>query len=220
MIYHQHAYALALAALLTPRTRWLDLGAGTRLHGGWQSPTAAELARIARPIGCDLLPRHLRQHPHLAAAVTATGQALPFADQSLDLVTANMTIEHLPDPLAVLQEVRRVLKPGGRFLCVTPNRRHPAVALLATLFRPGLRRLVARILEPRRDPAHIFPTFYRANTRGRLQDLCWTAGLEGEVTVFRSTPTGGWLARTVLRLACWPPAEWFGSNLLGLVIRR
>ena len=41
---------------------------------------------------------------------------MPFADNSFDCVTCGWVIEHLPDPAPGLDEVRRILKPGGSTL--------------------------------------------------------------------------------------------------------
>ena len=43
------------------------------------------------------------------------GQSLPFADDTYDAVLSTWTLCTIPDPVAALQEVRRVLKPGGTF---------------------------------------------------------------------------------------------------------
>jgi SAM-dependent methyltransferase len=51
-------------------------------------------------------------------------QALPFGDASLDGVIANHMLYHVPDISRALSEVRRVLKPGGRFYAATNGRRH------------------------------------------------------------------------------------------------
>jgi len=46
----------------------------------------------------------------------AEGREIPLADQSLDAVFANMYLHHAPDPLAAIQEMARLLKPGGRLI--------------------------------------------------------------------------------------------------------
>ena len=47
---------------------------------------------------------------------------LPFADDSFDCVVSFQVIEHIKRDRAFVEEVRRVLKPGGRFIVSTPNR--------------------------------------------------------------------------------------------------
>ena len=55
--------------------------------------------------------------PHLRQADV---MALPYDDQSFDVVMAAHVLEHLPDPQRALAEMIRVLKPGGMvFFCVT-----------------------------------------------------------------------------------------------------
>jgi len=46
---------------------------------------------------------------------------LPFADDEFDAVLSLETFEHLMNPYYALQEIRRVLLPGGRFVCSVPN---------------------------------------------------------------------------------------------------
>jgi SAM-dependent methyltransferase len=50
------------------------------------------------------------------------GGVLPYGDAEFDVVTAFDVLEHVPDTAGFLSEIRRVLKPGGRFLFQTPNR--------------------------------------------------------------------------------------------------
>lgn len=44
-----------------------------------------------------------------------------FADEHFDAITINHVIEHVRDPIVLLKECRRVLKPGGKLVAVTPN---------------------------------------------------------------------------------------------------
>jgi ubiquinone/menaquinone biosynthesis C-methylase UbiE len=48
-----------------------------------------------------------------ASFLCADGSALPFADESIDIVVFNHIYEHVVDPDAVLSEIRRVLRPDG-----------------------------------------------------------------------------------------------------------
>jgi ubiquinone/menaquinone biosynthesis C-methylase UbiE len=52
-------------------------------------------------------------------------EALAFPDQSFDLALANEALEHVPDDRAALAEMRRVLRPGGRLLVLSPTRLYP-----------------------------------------------------------------------------------------------
>ena len=66
----------------------------------------------------------------------ATGDALPFADASFDLVTCQTVLMHVPDPVAVLAEMRRVVRPGGLVVASEPN--NLANALVESLAAPRL----------------------------------------------------------------------------------
>jgi SAM-dependent methyltransferase len=50
------------------------------------------------------------------------GEILPIADETAELVILQEVIEHLPNQLFALQEICRVLKPGGELFLTTPNK--------------------------------------------------------------------------------------------------
>lgn len=54
----------------------------------------------------------------------ADAQALPFSNESFDTVIANHMLYHVPDLARALSEIRRVLKPHGRFYASTIGREH------------------------------------------------------------------------------------------------
>ena len=222
--FHQNRYARELDRAVLPGCRWLDIGAGGRVHGGWLRPSQGDLAARAGCLcGCDLAPRQLAANPHLRVRVVAHGGALPFPDGSFDVVTANMVVEHLPDPVRVFAEVGRVLRAGGKFVFVTPNRRHPLVWLVSVLVSAPRRRLLARWADGR-PLERIFPTFYRANTRRDIRLLAAAADLRvGQVTVFPSYPMlrRPWpltlLEAAWIRTLRWRPLDELGSNLVGVL---
>jgi SAM-dependent methyltransferase len=52
----------------------------------------------------------------------AERDAFPYADECFDTVVCGELIEHLPgDPMHLMSEVNRILKPGGHLLITTPN---------------------------------------------------------------------------------------------------
>ena len=63
---------------------------------------------------------------------------LPFADDAFDLIESMDVIEHVPDPMAYLADLRRVLAPGGAILLVTPNRLWPVEQHLGIVGPPWL----------------------------------------------------------------------------------
>jgi len=85
-------------------------------------------ARAKRATGVDLSPQavaHARQaYASLANVefVEASCTKMPFADASFDLVVSFETLEHIEAQRQFLDEVARVLRPGGVFLLSCPNK--------------------------------------------------------------------------------------------------
>src|SRR5207248_700328 len=65
--------------------------------------------------------------------------------ETFDVITMLDIIEHLPDPLRVLQAAHRALKPGGELVVYTPNHRAAVVGLAKTLHAMGIRSPVREI---------------------------------------------------------------------------
>ncbi len=64
--------------------------------------------------------RHAKNKLHIPA-IASTLEAAKLPDASVDVVIMLHVIEHLPDPMATLREIHRVLKPQGRLVLETPR---------------------------------------------------------------------------------------------------
>jgi SAM-dependent methyltransferase len=76
--------------------------------------------------------RELERNPYAHEVVVADLNAeprLPFDDASFDTVTCCVSVDYLTSPLEVFDEVARVLRPGGRFVCTFSNRCFPTKAI-------------------------------------------------------------------------------------------
>ena len=73
-------------------------------------------------------------------AACADVRALPFQDESFDVIYSMGTIEHFAETKQAIRELLRVLKPGGRAIVGVPNRLDPFLRPLfvAVLYRLGL----------------------------------------------------------------------------------
>ena len=174
-------YESLIRQRLRPDTRLLDLGCG---RGGVLEQLADA---VTQPIGLDPDLSSLRQHrlPDLSRAV-ALADALPVCDECIDLLVCSWVFEHLADPARVLAEIRRVLRPGGCLVFLTPNA-HSLVVRLNRVLRPLQRALVPRLYG--RTEADTFPVRYRINTLPRIAVLAAGAGLDGDLLRLVEDPT-------------------------------
>ncbi|WP_377643686.1 class I SAM-dependent methyltransferase [Oryzobacter terrae] len=108
---------VARADLLEVALRHYVEGSGTALDlGSADGPSAAWLRdAVERTAALDIDPRGLGSD-----GVCGSALALPFADGAFDVVSAFDVIEHCDPEDVALAEVRRVLRPGGRFLMSVP----------------------------------------------------------------------------------------------------
>jgi arsenite methyltransferase len=104
---------------LHPGERVVDVGAGA----GIDSLIAAKMVGPSgQVVGVDMTPEMLGKAQQNARAAGLTnvefragyGEALPVPDDWADVVISNGVLNLMPDKLAGLQEIARVLKPGGR----------------------------------------------------------------------------------------------------------
>ena len=117
----QRAMAATLLERLPARAEAvLDLGCGP---GETAAGLKERFGSTCRVTGLDLAPgmldEALRRHGEGVRWLCGDAAALPLAEASQELVVSNLAIQWCPDLDAVLAEVKRVLRPGGRALINT-----------------------------------------------------------------------------------------------------
>ncbi|HST55721.1 MAG TPA: class I SAM-dependent methyltransferase [Solirubrobacteraceae bacterium] len=113
---------LLLAPLLSTESVFLELGAGDLALSARVARLGAEVHAVDVSVeiaGSRPGERVPNLHTHLT-----DGRELSLTDACVDVAYSNQLMEHLhpDDAAAQLREIVRVLRPGGAYLCVTPNR--------------------------------------------------------------------------------------------------
>lgn len=110
---------------LTDGMRVLDL------MSSWQSHLPGAL-RLDRAVGLGLNEKELKKNPRLSEYVVRdlnSDPALPFESGAFDAVICTVSVEYLTKPLAVFEEIGRVLRKDGYFILTFSNRWFPTKAI-------------------------------------------------------------------------------------------
>jgi SAM-dependent methyltransferase len=126
--------------------------------------------RVRKLVGCDIDPVVTKNTFLDEAHLVVVGEPLPFEDGEFDVILSDYVFEHVADPLPVVMELGRVLRPGGWLLARTTNK-YGYVGLATKLIPPALRRSVLRLLNPNAGGADNFPVTLNMNTLSRIRHL-------------------------------------------------
>jgi SAM-dependent methyltransferase len=134
-----------------------------------------DATRVHQVVGVDPA---LRMHRLAARRVKASGlnvelmglsaEKLPAADASFDTVVSTYTLCSIPDPVAALREMRRVLKPGGKLLFSEHGRApDPGVARWQTRLQPHWKPLAGGCHLDRDIPALLTEAGFASDVQAR-----------------------------------------------------
>ena len=154
----------------------LDAGAGAG------DLFAYDLKSKAREIiGVDLDPR-VETNPQLHSGIRCDLTKIPLPDDSIDVIFSRYVLEHIQNPQAFLKEMHRLLKPGGLFLFLTPNKWH-YVSVISRFTPHACHNWVNR--KRGRAEEDTFPTVYFLNSASGLRKEMRRAGFSQRILVFR-----------------------------------
>jgi ubiquinone/menaquinone biosynthesis C-methylase UbiE len=104
-----------------PGERLLEIGPGTGYYtldmAEWVGPSGTvEIFDLQQEFLDHVSGRAAERGLQNVVPTQGDATALPFADASIDAVALTAVLGEIPDPVAALREIRRVLKPGGRLV--------------------------------------------------------------------------------------------------------
>lgn len=180
------AAELVEMAMLRPGERVLDVACGTGIVARLAAGRVGAIGTVA---GLDLNPGMLE----VARAVTppamsiewyeSNAEAMPLPAEAFDIVLCQLGLQFVPDKLAALREMRRVLAPGGRLLISVPG---PTPALFAMADEA-----FARHIGP--EAAGFVGAVFSLHDRAEIHDLITGAGfhdvaVQPDITTLRLPP--------------------------------
>jgi ubiquinone/menaquinone biosynthesis C-methylase UbiE len=118
-------YAPHAAYLGTLSGRVIDIGGGAGVAARYLAPdvdyVVVEPAEFWHSDEWATFSRNFRQSGPEPRFVDASGEALPFGDGEFDAALSMWALNHVRDPESCIEEMVRVLKPGGRALVVVED---------------------------------------------------------------------------------------------------
>jgi ubiquinone/menaquinone biosynthesis C-methylase UbiE len=151
--------------------RLLDLGCGAGENSVYFAQRGADC------VASDYSPGMVNVALQLAAnnGVKVEGKvinamAIDYPDNSFDIVYAANLLHHIPDPMVTIQEIHRVLKPGGKMCFWDPLRHNPVINVY--------RRMATEVRTEDETPLHINIVREVQRRFGQTQyDTFWIATL-------------------------------------------
>jgi SAM-dependent methyltransferase len=163
---HTHPYQVLRRKILDhlePSHTVLEIGCGRT------APNLLELkGRAEALIGIDLV-EFVIADPEIRLLNADVCSMSVVATESIDLAYSRSVMEHIEDVQSAYSEISRVLRPGGKYIFLTPNAWDYA-SIAAYLVPNRFHAAIVRIVEGRKGQ-DVFPTHYRSNTVGKIKKI-------------------------------------------------
>lgn len=149
----------------------LDYGAG---RGNIKEMNFKGIVKFVAGIDPDEI---VKENPYVdeSKVLPSPDNTIPYDENTFDLIFSDNVMEHVEFPEIVFKEIRRVLKPGGKFIFKTPNKWHymPIVATFTpTWFHKFYNKLRGR------NVIDTFPTQYNCNSISQVKKSADASGLK------------------------------------------
>ncbi|MDO8583978.1 MAG: class I SAM-dependent methyltransferase [bacterium] len=193
--------------------RALDIGCG---HGNFVLDELGDV--FVEKVGYDLVPEAVSGNRSVDRVVLGDGRGLPFEAASFDLALSLWALEHVANPASLFAEVFRVLRPGGMFAFVTPNKR----SLLISLRRFMSKRIADVLLERiyARKEEDVFDVYYRANSVEVIARLAESVGFSVELLKENADPSYTSFGGFSYCLSAWLSSFSFFKPHLVAILRK
>jgi len=169
------------AAALPPGGRLLDVGAGTGdlAFTALQGDVRLHVAAVDSSLGMLAVGRRGDRAGRISWCC-GDARRLPFRAGSFDAAVSGYLLRNVPDPAEVLREQVRVVRPGGRVVCLetAPPTAYRAKALTGAYLRHVIPALGRLITGDRWAYAHLRDSTETFHTPAQLAALMRAAGLE------------------------------------------
>lgn len=175
----------------------LEIGAGPT------NPTSKYLSLLGELHGVDIDPE-IKLNKTLLSAHIISNDSYPFDDNNFDVCISNYVLEHVTNPQQHLQEVSRVLKPGGVYIFRTPNLWH-YVSIISKFTSHQFHLLVAnKVRNLSTDNHDPYPTVYALNTRSSISRHAKTSNLTiKSIKMVEKEPSYGMKSRLLFFPFMW-----------------
>jgi SAM-dependent methyltransferase len=177
-----------------PESKVLDVGCG---HADF---LASALSPSPHIYGLDPDAQALARNPVIRQPVVGTVEHIPLPDQFFDLVCMAWVAEHLEHPYQAAQEIRRVLRPGGRLLFLTPNAWNYNTWLVRAVPNRYHEFFTRRLYG--RQERDTYPVRYRLNTKTRIERVMSAVNLKKVRFLRNGDPSYISFNPTLFTMAC------------------